>query len=252
MLPKLRKSMTFPTMCTFCGRYFFLSKMFFMDRGDGSLLNEKLHSYIESLIPERNPLFTEMEQYAKAHQVPIMELAGMEAMLQILRIQNPKAILEVGSAIGYSALRMASAASTAKVVTIERDAQRIETAKQFFKRFGKEDQVLLIEGDALEVAEQVGTLGSFDVIFIDAAKGQYKKFFQLYEQFLRSDGVIITDNVLFKGLVCEPEIKSKRTRNLVKKIDEFNRWLMQHPHYVTTILPVGDGVAISKKRGDRK
>ncbi|MGG5254951.1 O-methyltransferase [Neobacillus sp. SM06] len=214
--------------------------------------NEKLHSYIESLIPKRDPLLDEMEQYAKAQNVPIMELAGIEAMLQILRVQNPKAILEVGTAIGYSALRIAAAVSTAKVVTIERDPERIETAKQFFKRSGKEDQVLLIEGDALETAEQVESFGPYDVIFIDAAKGQYKKFFQLYEPFLRSEGLIITDNVLFKGLVCEPEIESKRTKNLVKKIDEYNRWLMQHPDYVTTILPVGDGVAISKKRGDRE
>lgn len=223
-----------------------------MDRGDSSLVNEKLHSYIESLVQERNELLTEMEQYAKQHQVPIMELAGIEAMLQILRIQKPKAILEVGTAIGYSALRMATALPDVRVTTIERDPERIEAARQFFKRSGKEGQFKLITGDALEVVEQIQQLGPYDAIFIDAAKGQYKRFFELYSKYLQQDGIIITDNVLFKGLVCEPEIESKRTRNLVKKINEFNRWLMQHPEYDTVILPVGDGVAISKKRGEGK
>ncbi|XJZ26315.1 O-methyltransferase [Bacillota bacterium Lsc_1132] len=223
-----------------------------MDRGDSSLLNEKLHSYIESLIPDRDGLLTEMEQYAREHQIPIMELAGIETMLQILRIQQPKTILEVGTAIGYSALRMVTAIKNTKVVTIERDPERIQLAKQFFKRSGKMDQVLLIEGDALKVEAQIRKLGPYDAIFIDAAKGQYKKFFEIYAEFLQHDGIIITDNVLFKGLVAEPVIESKRTRNLVKKIAEFNRWLMQHSEYDTMILPVGDGVAISKKRGDGK
>ena len=224
-----------------------------MDRGDGSLLNEKLHSYIESLAPDRDALLTEMEQYAKQHQVPIMELAGMEAMLQILRIQQPKTILEVGTAIGYSALRMVTALQDAKVVTMERDPERIEIAQQYFKRSGKADRVTLVAGDALELKESIEKLGPYDAIFIDAAKGQYQKFFEMYADLLQQDGIIVTDNVLFKGLVCEPEeIESKRTRNLVKKIDNFNRWLMNHPEYDTSILPVGDGVAISKRRGDRK
>ena len=81
-------------------------------------------------------------------------------------------------------------------------------------------------------------------------KGQYQKFFEMYSKFLQTDGILITDNVLFKGLVCETEIESKRTRNLVKKIADFNHWLMGHPDYHTVILPVGDGVAISKKRGE--
>lgn len=217
------------------------------------MLNEKLHSYIESLAPDRDALLTEMEQYAKQHQVPIMELAGMEAMLQILRIQQPKTILEVGTAIGYSALRMVTALQDAKVVTMERDPERIEIAQQYFKRSGKADRVTLVAGDALELKESIEKLGPYDAIFIDAAKGQYQKFFEMYADLLQQDGIIVTDNVLFKGLVCEPEeIESKRTRNLVKKIDNFNRWLMNHPEYDTSILPVGDGVAISKRRGDRK
>ncbi|MGJ7912234.1 O-methyltransferase [Neobacillus sp. LXY-1] len=217
------------------------------------MLNEKLHSYIEGLINERDPLFLEMEQYANQHNVPIMELAGIETMLQLLRIHRSKKVLEVGTAIGYSALRMAEVLpKDGQIVTLERDEERMIVAKEFISRSTHNDQINLIQGDALELEDQVKPHAPFDAIFIDAAKGQYKKFFEIYSKYLTSDGLIITDNVLFKGLVAEPEIESKRTRNLVKKINEFNRWLMSHPDYHSVILPVGDGVAISKRRGEQK
>jgi predicted O-methyltransferase YrrM len=215
------------------------------------LLNAKLHSYIEGLVPDRDSLVLEMENYAKEHHVPIMELAGIEAMLQILRIQSPKRILEIGAAIGYSALRMAQSVKEVKIITIERDPERYQQAEKFLERSEAAEQIILIKGDALEVESQISDLGPFDAIFIDAAKGQYKKFFELYSKYLSDKGIIITDNVLFKGLVCETEIESKRTLNLVKKIDGFNQWLMSNPLYHTIILPVGDGVAISKKRGEK-
>lgn len=212
------------------------------------MMNDKLHAYIEEIIPERSQLLDKMEQYAKQHNVPIMELAGIEAMLQLLRIQKPKKILEVGTAIGYSALRMAFAVPESKIITIERDAERYQLAEKYIEEAGKKEQITIIKGDALEVDEDVEKNGPYDAIFIDAAKGQYQRFFEIYSRFLSDGGVIITDNVLFKGLVCEPDIENKRIRNMVRKIDVFNKWLMSHPEYQTVILPVGDGVAISKKR----
>jgi predicted O-methyltransferase YrrM len=212
------------------------------------LLNDKLHSYIEELIPEREPLFMEMENYAIENKVPIMELVGIEALLQFLRIQGSKRILEVGTAIGYSALRMAEALPKASIVTIERDLERIQAAEEYIGRSKHGEQILLIKGDALEVEELVREQAPYDAIFVDAAKGQYQKFFEMYSKYLSNDGIIITDNVLFKGLVTQSEIESKRIRNLVKKIDGFNQWLMNHSDYHTVILPVGDGIAISKKK----
>ncbi|MFP7297535.1 O-methyltransferase [Neobacillus niacini] len=212
------------------------------------MLNDKLHSYIEELISEREPLFIEMENYAKENKVPIMELVGIEALLQFLRMHDSKKILEVGTAIGYSALRMAEALPKASVVTIERDLERIQAAEEFMNRTKYGEQIFLIKGDALEVEELVRERAPYDAIFVDAAKGQYQKFFEIYSKYLSDDGIIITDNVLFKGLVTQSEIESKRIRNLVKKIDGFNRWLMNHSDYHTVILPVGDGIAISKKK----
>lgn len=212
------------------------------------MLNEKLQHYIDSLIPPREGLLAEMEDYADANGVPIMEPAGIETMLQLLRIQQPETILEVGTAIGYSALRMAFALPNTKIITLERDEERYGLAVEYIKQAGKHNQIVQIKGDALELEAEAGKYAPFDVIFIDAAKGQYRRFFEIYSRNLKPGGMIITDNVLFKGHVYEQDAESKRVRSLVKKIDEFNRWLAAHPEYDTIILPIGDGVAVSKKR----
>jgi predicted O-methyltransferase YrrM len=212
------------------------------------MLDEKLQGYLDSLLPNRDGILSKMEVYATEHGVPIMEPSGIEAMLQILRIQEPEIILEVGTAIGYSALRMAYALPGVQIVTIERDEERLNLAKAYIQEAGKESQISVIQGDALETEAQASQWAPYDAVFIDAAKGQYKRFFEMYSAMLRPGGMIITDNVLFKGLVAAEEIESKRLRNLVKKIDGFNRWLVSHPKFDTVILPVGDGVAISKLR----
>lgn len=230
----------------FCERYFFLSQ--YIRRGDGSLENERLQLYIEELIPQRPDLLIEMEKHAQEFGIPIMELAGIETLLQLLRIQNPQMILEVGTAIGYSAIRMVYALPKAHVITIERDEERLNKANEYIQRADMQDRIVAIHGDALEVETEISAYGPFDVIFIDAAKGQYQHFFKLYSRYLNDGGLIITDNVLFKGLVCEANIESRNVRQLVRKINTFNQWLMAHPEYDTVILPVGDGIAISKKK----
>ncbi|NMO78565.1 O-methyltransferase [Bacillus sp. UniB3] len=204
---------------------------------------------MENLIPARSNQISEIEQYAKENEVPIMELIGIEALLQLLRIQQPKKILEVGTAIGYSALRMAEVLPSSQIITIERDEQRHLVAKENVKKLKRESQIVLLYGDALELESIVKQYGPFDAIFIDAAKGQYQKFFDLYSQFLTNDGIVYTDNILFHGLVAEEEIDSRNLRQLVRKIRNYNQWLMENQDYHTAILPVGDGIAISKKRG---
>ncbi|HWJ79645.1 MAG TPA: O-methyltransferase [Niallia sp.] len=211
--------------------------------------NEQVLEYIENLIPDRKRQFMEMEEYAKQNNVPIMELIGIETLLQLLRIQKPKKILEIGTAIGYSALRMVDAIDSSQVVSIERDEARYLTAVENVKKFQRESQIVLLLGDALELEEEVRAHGPFDAIFIDAAKGQYQKFFHLYSKFLADDGVIYSDNILFHGLVAAEKVDSRNVRQLVRKINNYNQWLMENEEYDTAILPVGDGIAISKKRG---
>jgi predicted O-methyltransferase YrrM len=212
------------------------------------LFDEKLQSYLENLLPARNELLLEMEEFAEKEGVPIMERSGIEVLLQLLRIQRSDKILEVGTAIGYSALRMAFALPNTTIVSIERDEARSKLAEKYIMRSGIGNRIHLVKADALEAEDQIKPFAPYDAVFIDAAKGQYRRFFEIYSKYLNKDGIIITDNVLFKGLVYEQEIESKRIRNLVKKINEFNHWLTEHPDYDTVILPVGDGVAFSRKK----
>ncbi len=133
-------------------------------------------AYIQSFIQPRNDLLLEMEAYAKDHHVPIMQLAGIDALNQLLRIQNPSNILEIGTAIGYSALRMAQALPNVQIVTIERDVDRVKKAKDYIARSTDSNRITVIEGDALEVDDEA-IHTAFDAVFIDAAKGQYQRFF---------------------------------------------------------------------------
>ncbi|KZZ86023.1 O-methyltransferase [Bacillus sp. SJS] len=218
------------------------------------MLDQKLQTYMESMIPDRPPAIQEMEAYASEHGVPIMEAAGMEVLLQFLRIHSPHHILEIGTAIGYSAIRMASAVPKASIVSIERDQERYDQALLRIEQMGLSSRIRVHFGDALELSDAIESEGPYDALFIDAAKGQYQRFFELYEPMLTEGGMIITDNILFKGLVAEEQdqIDNRRIRSLVKKIAGYNTWLMSHPSYETCIIPVGDGIAVSIKRGEQK
>ncbi|MBD8003655.1 O-methyltransferase [Bacillus norwichensis] len=211
-------------------------------------MNQSISQYIESLLPSRNELFQEMESLAEKERIPIMEQTAIDVMLQFMRMQNPAKILEIGTAIGYSALRMSEALPEAEIVTIEIDPDRAEQARKYIQEAGKADRINILEGDALELLEKVKELGPYDAIFIDAAKGQYLKFFNMYGSMLTTQGCIYSDNVLFRGYVAAETVDQRRFRSLARKMKEFNSCLMEHDEYITTIIPVGDGLAVSKKR----
>lgn len=210
-----------------------------------------VRQYLANFYKHREPFIEEMELYALEQHVPIMDKAGMEFMLGLLYLIQPTSILEIGSAIGYSSIRMAKAFPELRIVTMERNAERIRKAKEYIDRSGYSNRITLLEGDALLLKDHLPDNRQFDVIFIDAAKAQYQRFFELYEPLLSDRGVIISDNVLFKGKVAESAelVDDRRKRALIKRIQNYNEWLMNHPMYDSTIIPIGDGVAISKKRG---
>ncbi|MFD2992002.1 O-methyltransferase [Fictibacillus nanhaiensis] len=210
------------------------------------MVSNELNQYIEKIIPTRSEQVLKMEQYAKEHNVPIMDLTGMETLLSYVRLKKPKRILEVGTAIGYSAIRMALAYENAEIISIERDEERYNIAKDNVTSFHLESRITLLFGDANELQSQVENYAPYDFIFIDAAKGQYQNFFDHYSSMLSPDGIIVTDNVLFRGYVAdESGLESRRLRSLVKKIRSFNEYMMQHPDYQSSILPVGDGMMVS-------
>ncbi|MFD1358309.1 O-methyltransferase [Fictibacillus halophilus] len=213
------------------------------------MVSNEVNQYIENLIPARSEHILKMEEYARQHDVPIMELSGMETLLTYVRLKSPKRILEVGTAIGYSAIRMALANEITEIVSIERDEERYNIAKENVNALDLNDRITLLLGDANELQSQVEQYAPYDFIFIDAAKGQYQNFFDHYSAMLSQDGMIITDNVLFRGYVAdESGLESRRLRSLVKKIRSFNEYIMQHPDYYSSILPVGDGMMVSIRK----
>lgn len=205
-------------------------------------------AYIQSFIQPRNELLLEMEAYAEENHVPIMQLAGIDALNQLLRIQNPQKILEIGTAIGYSAIRMAEALPNVHIVTIERDIERVTKAKAYIERSTVSDRIKVIEGDALEVDDKAIET-EFDAVFIDAAKGQYQRFFEKYAPLVKSGGVLYIDNMYMHGL-SDLDLKDvpRRKRTMIRNLKNFTEWIMQHPDYTSAFLPVGDGLLLCLKR----
>lgn len=187
----------------------------------------------------------EMEEFAQEHNIPIMEKEGIHFLCDYIQKHNYTSILEIGSAIGYSAIRMALLHKDMQVVTIEKDKERYRLACENIKDFDLEGQITIYCEDALESKIQ----GNYDVIFIDAAKAQYIKFFEKYEKLLLPGGIIISDNLSFHGFVENPQrVHSKNLRQLIGKIKRYIHFLENNPHYDTDFLEVGDGLAISHKK----
>ena len=196
-------------------------------------------------ILEHDLLSREMRAYAQKQNIPIIEDSGLETVLQFLKLKKPQRILEIGSAIGYWSI-MISRHTRADVVTIERDPQNYKKAYEYIARSTVANKITIYQADALEF--DVSQLESqiFDVIFIDAAKSAYQRFFEKYETFLASDGLIISDNLLFHGhIFIDKEELSNNLRDLTRKIKNYSAWLAEHPNYETIFLPLGDGIAFS-------
>ena len=191
-------------------------------------------------------LILEMEEYAKENNIPIMQKDGIAFLMKYIKNNAIKNVLEIGSAIGYSAILMASSGADVKVTTIERDEVNYLECIKNVKKCNFESKVNVVFQDALEVNLAEGT--QYDLIFIDAAKGQYQKFFEKFQYFLAPNGVIITDNLKFHGYVGKSEeIESKNLKQLVKKIENYIEFLKNNEEFETKFYDVGDGICVSKK-----
>lgn len=191
-------------------------------------------------------LIKQMKDYAELNNVPIIMDDGLEYLTNYIKSNNIKRILEVGTAIGYSAIRMCGIDEEICVTTIERDEKRYLEAVKNIKKFDLEDRINLIYKDALEVNVD----GEFDLIFIDAAKAQSRKFFERFEKNLSNKGTIITDNMNFHGLVdTDPsKIESRNLRQLVRKVKDYKVFLEENKSFETEFIDIGDGLAISKRK----
>jgi predicted O-methyltransferase YrrM len=181
------------------------------------------------------------------HQVPIITDEGLQLLRLVVSLTKAKKILEIGTAVGYSAINMALLNPDIFVTTIERNELMYQTACENIKKMQLEAQIKVIFSDALEYNID-GLTADYDLLFIDAAKAQYIKFFEKYEKLIKTHGIIVSDNLLFHNLVtAEEEIESKNLRHLVAKIKNYNEWLSQNPKYQTIFLNIGDGMAVSEK-----
>ncbi|PJM58876.1 methyltransferase [Staphylococcus haemolyticus] len=188
-----------------------------------------------------------LREYAEQNAVPIVDRLSLEMIKQLIRIHRAKNILEIGTAIGYSSMQFASVSNDIHITTIERDEEMITQAKSNFETYGYSSQIRLIKGNALEQYNEVNDK-QYDIIFIDAAKAQSKKFFEYYTPLLRNGGLVITDNVLYHGFVSNIDIvRSRNVKQMVKKVQKFNDWLISLENYSTNFINMDDGLAISIK-----
>lgn len=189
----------------------------------------------------------ELEEYAKINNIPIMQKDGILYLINYIKENNIKNILEIGSAIGYSSIMMASINSDIRITTIERDKDRYDLAVFNIKKYNLDKQINIIYGDAVDT----DIAGMYDLIFIDAAKGKNIFFFEKYKNNLVKRGTIITDNLSFHGLVEDSDlVKTKNQRGIVNKIKDFISFLDNNEEFATEYIPVGDKIAISKRRSD--
>ncbi len=194
-----------------------------------------------------NKVINDAYDYALKNNVPIITDDGLLCLLNIIKLSKAKSILEVGTAIAYCAMHMADLSDDMHIDTIERKKEMYNIALENVKKANMENKINLIFGDALDV--EIDENVKYDLIFIDAAKSQYIKFFEKYERHLNPGGIIVSDNLLFHGLIeNETAEVGKDLRAMLRKIRNYNEWLKNNDQYDTTFLRIGDGMAISIKK----
>ena len=212
------------------------------------IVDERMVTYMNSLDKGNTPFLNHLEQEALKNRVPIIRREMQSFLKVLLQIKAPKRILEVGTAVGFSTLLMSTYnPADCEIVTIENYEKRIPIAKENFRKAGKEEQITLLEGDAQEILKTL--TGSFDFIFMDAAKGQYINFLPEVLRLLEDGGILLSDNVLQDGDIVESHFAvERRNRTIYKRMREYLYVLKHHELLETSILSLGDGVTLSIKK----
>ena len=212
------------------------------------IVDERMVTFINSLETENSEILETIEKEALETFVPIIRKEMQSFMKVRLAIQKPLNILEVGTAVGFSALLMSEyAPEECRITTIEKYEKRIPIAKENFRRAGKEDKITLLEGDALEILK--GLEEKYDFIFMDAAKAQYINYMPEVIRLLEKGGVLVSDNVLQDGDIIESRFAvERRNRTIHSRMREYLYRLKHEEQLLTSIIPLGDGVAISTKK----
>ncbi len=212
------------------------------------IVDERIVTFINSMDTENSEILEKIEQEALADDVPIIRHEMQSFLRVLLMMQKPMRILEVGTAVGFSALLMNDAAPQGcHITTIENYEKRIPIARENFRRAGKEDEITLIEGDAMQVLAELD--GTYDFIFMDAAKGQYIHYLPEVLRLLADGGCLVSDNVMQDGEIIESRFAvERRNRTIHARMREYLYELKHREDLVTSIIPLGDGVAVSVKQ----
>jgi len=214
------------------------------------VIDERMVAFIDSLDRGNTPFLDEIEKNALETQVPVIRKSMQSLLKFLLALSKPRNILEVGTAIGFSALLMSEyGPEDCHITTIEKYDKRIPAARENFRRAGAEDRITLLEGDAADLLKNLG--GPYDLIFMDAAKGQYIFFLPDILRLLAPGGLLVSDNVLQDGDIVESRFAvTRRNRTIHARMREYLYELKHHPLLETVVLPVGDGAALSVRRKD--
>lgn len=213
---------------------------------DDSVATEEITDYLRSLTEENTGLLKELEEKALREYIPIISPEVSQLIKLIAEMTSSKSILEIGSAIGYSAMVFASFAEDISVTTIEMDEDRAKMAEENFVKAGLEKRITLLKGNALEIMDRLTE--SYDMVFVDAAKGQYNNFLPKCLKLLKKGGVLISDNILYRGTVAKNGFIPRKHRTIIVNLKEYLETLTHSEKLTTSVIPIGDGVAVSLKK----
>ncbi|SHG94370.1 O-methyltransferase [Desulforamulus hydrothermalis] len=216
-----------------------------------NIIQPEVQRYIRGLLPPRDNIFLEMEQEARAKVIPIVEPEVGHLLYWLALTQKSTRVLEIGTAIGYSTLWIAKAVlpQGGEITTLEINPPRAAAAAGYFKKAGVAHKIKLIQGDAREILFQLS--GSYDFIFLDAAKGKYLEFLNKCLELLQPGGILVAEDVLMRGMVVSGEADKRRNKTAVARLQSYLATVTKLPELETIILPVGDGVAVSTKKDNK-
>ena len=207
---------------------------------------EHIVNYLNETLPKSDGLLGELEEYAEKHLTPIIQKEVRCLLECLLAYKTPERILEVGTAIGYSAIFFAMhTTKSGQVITLEKDPDYIERAKSNIEKSEVAHKIKIIEGDAVDTIMNIE--GEFDIVFLDANKSKYRHYFDVIFPKIKPGGLLICDNILYKGMVSNDELLPRKHNTIVRALRDFLPFIANHPQLSTSIIPIGDGVTISVK-----
>ena len=219
-----------------------------MDYDLSAIVTPYVTEYIREKTVHNNPLLTELEEYATLNKVPIAEPETARLMSVLTKLVRPKKILEVGTAIGYSSIIMAQGLDAdGKITTLEYDSKTAEIARENIKRAGLADKIQVIEADAKDYLSYLDEDETYDMVFLDGPKAHYLFMLEDAVRLLRKGGLLVSDNILFKGMTADDGHFARRKVTIIHRLREYIDALMAHPQLETAILSQGDGVTLSIK-----